>query len=185
MNTKICKKQYDTPVANFKIYNLTDACPENYTVCGVGKIKHRDQYTRNYCVKDNEPCPITNIKLVKKDSLQGEELHDHLPRNNTDKMWYYIRFSDEYTLGVSTIDYKEPIVSIAVSEKQPCMNVQAVEILTDDHTQTNRLENAKYVTDKCSEGLDDRYETISAPRINTTSMLIHNNVYKVYQKQFY
>ena len=103
MNTKICKKQYDTAVANFKIYDVTKGCPLDTKICG-GIILSQDFYTTSYCIPQDVPCPITNIKIVHKDSIQGEEIVPHFPINSSSKVWHYLPFDDEYVLGASTID---------------------------------------------------------------------------------
>lgn len=84
-------------------------------------------------------CPITDIKIVERTAIDKNDIKPYFPRNSSDKYWHYIDFDEKYVLGISTLEEQDPVVSFGVTEKQPCMNIDLMEMATNN--------NKRYILD--------------------------------------
>ena len=91
--------------------------------------------------------------------------------------WYFIDLDSldaGNALALSTTQSKNPVVGLQLSEKQPCLNIDSLQVASDSSIQRFPTEKTKYPK-KCNETLawyfnpgvstDDRY-SLTSPSFN-------------------
>lgn len=97
----ICKKPMLDDLSMLKMHsaNKTGGCPEGERICGDRSKPYGIHYQK--CIPYEYKCPINDIKIVAQTDEIRSKIVDKIQNESTD-LWQYLKFNDEYAIGVST-----------------------------------------------------------------------------------